>query len=87
MEDLIPDKVFDEAYKQWRQKWSIADTGEVKRPRIGSINKFINNDRKVEMKRSLEDFIIQFLKQYLPKKDEGFVELKKLLQDLNNRCK
>ena len=87
MEDLIPDDIFNEAYKQWRQKWEIKDTAEVKRPRIKSINKFINNNKKIELKRSLEDFIIQSLKQYLSKKDEGLDNFKKLLQDLNNRCK
>lgn len=87
MEDLIPDEVFNEADKQWRQKWEIKDATEVKRPRMKSINKFINNNLKIEMKRSLEDFIIQSLKQYLSKKNEGLDKLKELLQDLNNRCK
>ena len=87
MEDLVPDVVFDETYDKWKQKWNIKDSKGIKRPRIKSINDFMNKDKKIEMKRSLEDLLIASLKSYLAKtnNDNEIDNLKNIIQDLNSR--
>lgn len=87
MEDLIPEEIFNSAYEQWKKKRNIKDTAKPTLPRMKFIGRFIENDKKVEMKRDLEDIIIQSLKNHFAKKDDGFELLKKLLENLNSLCK
>jgi len=86
IEDLLPDKMFSEALAEWMKKWNITSTQPIKRPRMEQIGKHFEEDKKVEMKHSLEDVLLSHTRQEI-KASNDFDVFKSILEDLKNRLK
>ncbi len=84
MEDLIPDMEFSTAFQKWSKIWKISEEMP-NRPRMKKIESYIKGERRLEIKHSLEDFLIDVVKKNILKDDSKFVELKKILKDLSRR--
>ncbi len=87
MEDLIPDKIFILAYNRWLKEWSL-DGEQPQKPRMKDLYKLMQNmekPKKIEMKHSLENFLIQAIKQSISSERDSFCIIKKILQDLASK--
>lgn len=87
IEDLLPDGMFDEALAEWKKKWSIASTQQIKRPKITQIRNLFTDDKKIEMKHGLENILLNRTREEIKKDNGNFNVFKSILEDLKNRLK
>lgn len=85
LEDLLPEDVFDEAYRKWLALWKI--TGSVPtRPRVKGLEKHLKGKSRtdrLEMKHALEDLLVAHTRGELKREEADFEALASLLKSLN----
>ena len=87
IEDLLSDKIFNKASKEWAKKWKITSIGQIKKPRMKHLEKYFKKDQKIEMKHSLEDILLSYIQKEIRKSENKFNIFKTILKDLKSRIK
>jgi len=62
MEDLIPDTVFELGITEWKKNWKLSFSETISRPRMKMIEPYLDQNKKIEMKHSLEDILVEKVK-------------------------
>lgn len=86
LEDLIPDEIFNQAYEQWTRKWHTATRADaIERPRMKSLERHFLKDRKIVMKHSLEEILVEGIRAGIRKDDSEFGILRRILEGLKSK--
>jgi predicted ATP-dependent endonuclease of OLD family len=85
IEDLIPDKVFTLGIIDWTKQWKINCPATINRPRMKDIEKFLDPQKKKEMKHSLEDILLAKVKLDFPTNKTNYDGFKKILNEIKTK--